>query len=100
MPDFSTVLTDLDGNKIVAGDKPMTLGRVVAESLLVSGDADRNVSGEEKLRRFNLAQKVAGGGEVSLPVEDLAYIKQRVGVVCTAWTVGQTWKLLDPNGAP
>lgn len=99
MTDFSVAMIDLDGNKVMTGDRPMTLGRVVAEALLVSGEADRNVGGEEKLRRFNLAQKVAGGGEVSLPVEDLAYIKQRIGVVCTAWTVGQAWKILDPAGA-
>lgn len=107
MPDFSTVLTDLDGHPIkdVAADASgnsmpvdMTLGRCAANALLAAmPDEQGKVPGADHLKRFVLAIKVRGAGSLDLSAEDTAFLKDRIAKAYgSSLLIGRAWTLLDP----
>jgi hypothetical protein len=75
----------------------MTAGMVLSQAALQVGVAgDDKMTGEEKVRLFNLAMTVAGAknGEIDLPVEDVAYIKTRIGKMFPPLIVGRMEQIL------
>jgi hypothetical protein len=95
--DLSKNILDLDGNIINAQDgKPAIIQGVVVDALLATFQDESNLSGEEKLKRFELALKIKKAGEtVCLVSDEVAYIKKLVGRAYGALIVGQTWKVLE-----
>jgi hypothetical protein len=104
MIDFNVTLKDLDGTTVV--DKTLdakgeyhtsecTLGRVAANALLAMTEADKGMTGETKVRRYDLAMRVIRGS-VALKAEEVSEIKQAIGKHYAPLIVGQSWKLLDP----
>jgi hypothetical protein len=61
--DFSAVIKDLDGDPVKDGEKDATLGRVACTALLAGYADEQSLSGEEKVKRFRLAEIAAKGGE-------------------------------------
>jgi hypothetical protein len=107
MISFANVLTDLEGQPIkdiAAGldgqprSVDMTLGRACANALLAPlQDETGKVSGSDHVKRLALAMKVHAAGELDLPAEDVALLKERVAkVYTTPLVVGRCWLLLDP----
>lgn len=103
--DFSAVLTDQDDKPVIdcAGkpeecpDKnPLTLGKVALRVLTAPFDDERNISGEEKFKRGQLAMRVHNGGVVTLQAEDVALIKRLVAKGYGPLIVYRAWPLLDP----
>lgn len=103
--DFNTKFKDLDGNEVK--DRQMgldgkftesvaTLGRVAANALLAMTDADKDMTGETKVKRYDLAMRIVKG-EASLKAEEIADIKAAIGKHYTPLIVGQAWKMLDPG---
>ena len=76
----------------------LTLSRVAVNAVLGSLPEDREISGEQKLKRFLLAQKILNA-EVELELEDVKLIKDRVGKVFGPLIVGRAFLLLDPSCA-
>lgn len=73
--------------------KPVILSGICINALL-SVNQQANVSGEEKLKRYQLAIKVKNGkGEVS--AEEISLIKKLVGEVFSPLVVGQVWEMLE-----
>ena len=85
----------LDEDKKPQSEK-LTLKEIVYNSLM--GDpipGDDKMTGKEKKDLWDLAEKVWPGGEVSLELEEVALIKERVGNYYLPKIVGPAWKLLE-----
>lgn len=104
--DFNAKFKDLDGNEVkdrqVGLDGKLTesvatLGRVAANALLAMTDADKDMTGEIKVKRYDLAMRVIKGAAVSLKAEEIADIKAAIGKHYGPLIVGQAWRMLDPG---
>lgn len=97
--DFSTPLLNLltgkpfttkDGEK----ERPMLLSDAAIEALMALNPQAQD-TGEQKLKCYQLAQKVQLGGEVELDPEDVALIKSKVGAIYGPAIVGPAFTLLN-----
>ena len=92
---FGKVLVDFDGAAISAKDKNEAVLRGVAvDALLAIYQDEQNLSGEEKLKRYILAEKVYKK-EDDLTVEEIALLKKLIGKAYAPLIVGQAWKILE-----
>lgn len=93
----TTVFCDLSGGEILEGEQPLTYGRVAINSLLhVQPDAQSQPTGEEKVKRFALAQRIhAAGGEIEVKTEEATLIKQSVAKIYAPIIVGPLWQAFD-----
>ena len=90
-------LVTLDGEVIsdMKGD-PSTVRGVAIEALLAIYKDEENLSGEEKMKRWELASKIkADPDPVELAVEEVALLKKLIGKAYGAMIVGQAWKVLE-----
>lgn len=100
--DFTKVLTAISGKPLekMEDDKKsdMTLGDAARTALLnLITQADQTISGNEKFKRHQLAEKIYGKTEpVELSIDEVKKIKDRIGEVCNPVVVGSAWKILDP----
>jgi hypothetical protein len=91
-------ITGLDGKQIQdPNGHAVTLSDVCVNALLgVTADEARTPTSEiEKLRRFNLAQKIFEKPDVVLSSDELQLIRDRVGAYHGTLIVGEVAKLLD-----
>ena len=95
---FQQALTGADG-KALSNDKgvPITLGEVCVTALYSQSQDDQNKSGLDKFKLGQLAARISEAKAVSLSVEDLALIKERVGKFYCPAVVYAAWPLLDPS---
>lgn len=102
---FDSNFKDLDGNEVKdrqvgldgkITESVATLGRVAANALLAITDADRDMTGEIKVKRYDLAMRVIRG-DISLKAEEVADIKAAIGKHYSPLIVGQAWRMLDPG---
>ena len=94
---FERELKDLDGNDIPDQQgKPTTLRNIATNSIVAMFQDEKNIGGEEKLKRWDLALKVKNTSDpVSLTVEELALVKNMVAKAYGTLIVGQAWKMLE-----
>jgi len=90
-------LLDLEGKNLSGVDgKPATICSVSIEALLATYKNEVSLSGEDKLKRWELAVKLRSVTDtVELTVEEVALIKNLVGKAYGPVIVGQTWKVLE-----
>jgi len=89
-----------DGGAATAGvDAVLSLKVVSVNSLLAPFEVDKNLSGEEKLRRYLLATKIHAGGEVDLTAEDISLLKLLIGRGYSALIVGQAFLMLESDAS-
>lgn len=93
--DFSSILTDIDGQAMTDKDKPVTLKTVSQIALLAAFDDERGLSGDEKVKRFILAEKIGKKPICDLKAEEIAEIKKCIGKGYPPIIVGRAWSLLD-----
>lgn len=95
---FTEVLQGLDGKPLAGADKdkPLTLGDVAVTALESPTEDDKAKTGEEKFKLDQLARKVYQNKSVTLTVEEIATIKERIGKIYGPLVVGATYPLLDP----
>lgn len=76
---------------------PVTLGMIAADKILATAtEEDREISAFEKCRRGNLALQIYSG-EADLSIEDVAFIKTRIGELCDPLLVARCWAIIDPK---
>jgi hypothetical protein len=75
----------------------MTLRSVCTNALLTQTRDETNLSGEEKVRRYNLALQISNEDVVDLPPKDVAMLQELVGKLYAPLVVGQVWEMLDPK---
>lgn len=93
--ELETQICGLDGTHLIDGDGPLTLKRVCINALLNQFPGD-NETGEDKLRRFQLAKKMNERQSLELSAEAIAELKQRIARGYGPLVCGQSWELLDP----
>ena len=90
-------IVDLDGKVINSlSGEPATVRGVVIEALLATFNDETHLSGEEKLKRWELASKIKNTADpVELTAEEITLIKKLVGKAYGPLVVGRTWKILE-----
>lgn len=89
-------LVDLEGKVINAADgNPAIVGKICIEALLATYADEAQLTGEEKIKRWELAVKIKGQDFIELAAEEIALIKQLVGKAYNPMVVGQTWEVLE-----
>lgn len=97
--DFSTIIKNLDDTPIQEEGKSITLSIVVCNALLASYPDEQGLSGEEKVKRFRLAEIASKGNSNNLSVENIALIKRLVAKAFGPLVVGRVYSILDPEAA-
>ena len=94
--DMTAPILGLDGSTLddAQGGK-ITLRTVVQGALLAVTQQDQNMDGSRKAKLFTLAL-AANADAVDWTVEDIALVKERIGLVSTPLAVGRAYELLDP----
>ena len=95
--DFGKVLTDFEGQPIKESPRPdskeVTLKTVCINALLGNGP-DEKIDGTEKLRRYQLANKIHCGTQ-EISIEEAKTIKELVGKAYNTIVVGQVFEILE-----
>lgn len=100
---LNQALTDLNGKAIEekAGDvtRPLTLATVCVNALLMPHEDERNLSGKDKVSRYELAKKINGAeGEIDVKAEDITLLKNLLAKAYTPLIVGQAYAVLEAEG--
>ncbi len=80
--------------------EPFTMRIVCTNSLLTPTQDDKNIDGNEKARRFELAMRVYTEDEIDLNVDELKLIKDLIGRLYSPLVVGRAYQILDPKEKP
>lgn len=95
--DLSTQLKDVWGKPIVdETGAPIALCHVLVNAAHAHYEGDQFSDGAAKAKLAILAKKLAVDGEVDLPIEDIALIKERVGRGMPTAVIGAVNDILDP----
>ena len=74
----------------------MTLGFVATEALLAMLDVDKGNTGKVKYERYQLAGKIIkAASPVELKIEEIATIKERIGIMYGPEVVGACYDILE-----
>ena len=92
---LDTAMRTLDGMSIQENGQPVTLRRIIIDSLLAGPAAARDGNG--KIQQYDLALRIhRSQGEVAeLTSEDLTEIKRCIGLAATPLIVGQCFRLIE-----
>ncbi len=95
--DFNQKILNLEGkpmrNKM---NKEITLEYICAQVLCMF--AEKDVTGQERFKRFILAEKIIKhDGDLDLPVEDVALLKELIGKTYIPLIVGRAFRILEEN---
>lgn len=95
---FSIEIEDLDGIPIPKSDTDKTnatVGSCCVNALMIVFKDEQNLSGEEKVKRLNLAQKIHGKPEAEVTAEEIVLIKKLVGKAYGPLIVGRVYEVLE-----
>lgn len=92
---FDADLKMIDGTPVKEGEVALKMKTSVVNSLLGFFPDEQNLTGEEKVKRYELASKIYAGGDIDLKPEEIVLIKKLVGKGAPTLVVGQVYKLLD-----
>lgn len=101
--DFTQPITTLDGHpfKDPSGQVADVTLAVIAENALLQAYSDEaNLSGEDKIKRYALARRIADNPKLELSAEDIALLKKLIAKSYNPLITGQSWKMLDPASVP
>lgn len=88
-------LLNFEGKDILDDKNKPVEARTVIANALVSEDQDHRLTGEKKTQAFQIGLKLWGDKEVDLTVDQLAFIKERVGIFHNALIFGRICELLE-----
>jgi len=98
--DFSQILKNIEGKELKEKkedskeDIPIILSKICVEALMATLQ-DEKSNGEEKLKRYNLAEKIHKAQELEIATEDIVLLKKRVGDVYPTIIVGPAFRMLE-----
>lgn len=92
---LNTVLVNIDGKPLKKLDKDLTLKIIITDALLQMNPDERNLSADEKLKRYELALKIRKNDAISLESDDTVLIKMLINKVYGTLVIGQTHSLLE-----
>jgi hypothetical protein len=108
---LNTILKDLDGKDIIftqgvpatkdTKEVPAvyaTVGKMTIEALMATYKDEENLSGEDKLKRWQLAVRVKNSsatGTIQMTAEEVSLVKKLIGKAYGIMIVGQVWELLE-----
>lgn len=98
--DFNRTLIGLDGQPMLADGSEVLLSAPVVNALLAQFPDEQGLSGEEKFKRYKLAERVTKGGVQEVSAEDIALIKRLVGKAYAPAFVGPTYEALELDPSP
>lgn len=89
------ILSDLDGNSLRDERGELTVGKVAIQALIGQHRNDENMSADKKVALYELMCKVKSEPDNDFTVEEIAALKERIGLLFTPIVVGQCFKVLD-----
>ena len=92
---FDSPITNLKGITLEGEDKENVILKNICVNALMTEIPNNNDTGEIKLKRFNLAQKIYVGGKIEVTAEEVALLKERIGLCFSTLIVGRAWELLE-----
>lgn len=93
-----TALTDLDGVDLLDDkNKPLTCGKVLVSILLAMHEEDKNMTGEDKILRYELAKKINGAGECDMIASEITLCQELMGKYCVPLALGQMVSIIEPK---
>ncbi len=96
--DVTQVLVGLDGAAMMDGENAVTLRPICVNALMAVLEADKGMTGEDKVKIWVLAGKIQKEDKLVLVAEDVALLKKRIGAAYGPAIVGPAFLLL--NGTP
>jgi hypothetical protein len=96
--DCSAEMKTLDGKSIVkdADDKSiLTFRDVIVNALLSSTEQEKNITGEEKFKRYALAKRAYDLEVFEITTEEAVLIKKLVSLIYAPLIVGQAWNIIE-----
>lgn len=87
--DFSQPILDLDDKEV-----GLTLGGAAIQAMMTPTKEDDTMPASEKVRLFEISLKIKGAAEIDIPVEDIAFIKGRIGKLFAPLVVGRAFAML------
>lgn len=99
--DFSQQLVGLGGQQLMEanGDeqRPMTLAVVAVNALMGQYADEQGLTGDEKFRRYQLAERIDAGGVQDVSAEEVALLKKLIGKAYGPMLVGPAFKALESD---
>lgn len=92
---FNKILKNFDNNDIVDDGKPVTLARISMNALMALFNDENMLTGEDKVKRYQLALKINKDPCADLNVEELALIKKLIGKMYGTLIVGSAFALIE-----
>lgn len=97
---LNIVLKTLDGEPLKEDNngtvRDVLLSRLAVNALLVNYPDEQSLSGEEKVKRFKLAQQINDAdGDVEITAEQVALLKSLIAKGYTPLVVGQAYEILE-----
>jgi hypothetical protein len=93
-------LTDLEEKPLQIRDgdvvREMTIGTICVQCLL--GGKQDELTGADKLERYELAKKLHDNDTVDLSAEQVVWLKEEIAKNFVSLISGQAWTILDPRG--
>ncbi len=95
--DFTQEIKALDGSSLpYQQEKGTLLKNIACDILLAQLPEERDLSGEEKCKRFVLATRIfSNPKKIDLTIEEVAMIKKLIGRAYPPLVVGQSWNYLE-----
>lgn len=99
---FSVPFTDLDGGEVFekdknGDDKKVMISTLVVNALLGTYQDEQSVSGEDKLKRFCLAERINEGGLREYTTEELALIKNLSAKAFSTLATARIWNVCESD---
>ncbi len=93
--DVTQCLTAIDGQPLQDDGQPILLRTACINALMATLQEDQKQTGEEKLNAWTLAKRLQEEDQPDLKVEEVAKLKERVGLCYSPAIVGPAYQILD-----
>jgi len=99
--DFNLVLKGIDGKNIKDPDtgEDLTLAIVAARALLGNYQDEKDLPGEEKMRRFLLAKRILETNKdeekAEFTIDEMALVKKLIAKAFPTIIAGQAWAMIE-----
>jgi hypothetical protein len=90
-------IKNLAGEEIKDDGKPFLMSAAITNALLSAFPDEKDISGDEKVKRFLLATRLHGQDSIDLSADEVVLCKRLVAKAYNPLVVGQAWAVLEPR---